>query len=110
MTDPCIRCGVPMMPDRRWRALTSEERSSSGQAKHAARGLCNHCYKASRGDLADYERRSRPSVETAEEAARLLDPTRPVASQLAHVAARLGMTPAAVEKALARARAQGWDG
>lgn len=110
MVDPCVRCGAPMIPDRRWRALTSEERSSSGQAGHRARGLCNHCYLASRGDLADYERRSRPSVETAEEATRLLDPTRPVASQLPHVAPRLGMTPAAVEKALARARAQGWDG
>ena len=107
MTDPCVRCGVPMMPTRRWRALTSEERRSSG---HAARGLCDRCYRVSRGDLADYERRSRPSVETAEEATRLLDPTRPVASQLPHVAARLGMTPAAVEKALARARAQGWGG
>ena len=92
----CTCCGTPTVPS---------SNRASGAAVHAGRGLCNACHKRAdyHGRLADHPRStwSRDEVLSEWELLRGEGHTRVQAAE------RLGMTPAAFERALQRARAAG---
>jgi hypothetical protein len=94
VTDHCVRCRNPMIPEGRWRPGLPVR-------PHVARGLCRACYLHLRkhGDLIDYERRSRPRDEVLEEWELL----RAEGYTVRQAAERLGMTVHALKKALYRA-------
>lgn len=92
----CTCCSKPVAPS------TSPQ---PGAAVHGGRGLCNACHRRERynGRLADHPRStwSRDDVLNEWEVLRAEGHTRVQAAE------RLGMKPAAFERALQRARADG---
>lgn len=73
--------------------------------EHSGRGLCQPCYHRAvyADDLADYERRTWPADVLLDEWVRLRDER--YGYRLA--AARLGVTPTALDRALCRAKRRG---
>lgn len=102
-------CERRLVPDNRWHGLTNAERKAyrdRGVYPHASRGLCaSHARQAREdGTVLDYERRDVPADMVVEEWQRAdLDPTLSKAARIRLMAPRLGMTEAALGKALERA-------
>lgn len=115
-TRPCDQCRIPTLPYTTWTKAPQPVRDTwkaTGLRRAGARGLCNTCYRTrwATGQLTDHPRRNVPRRDVLEDWAALSD-ERAGLSQTQAVrimAPRLGMTPAALEKALARARARGED-
>lgn len=94
----CLECTTPLCPNK-------SRPTPRGARRHAGRGLCTPCHRrAKRTDrLADFERSLRTRDELLDEWDRL----RTDGVGRAQAAQRMGMTPAAFERHLYRARAVG---
>lgn len=92
----CLDCGRAM---RTWRSKPDGRRRSVG------RGLCETCHQRHRnhGTLSDFERRTRPADEVLED----WDFLRHQGYSIRDAAERMGMTHAALDKALYRAARRG---
>lgn len=114
--NPCLDCGIDLIPDNRWKRFTDAEKADHrrrGYYRHKGRGLCGTCHKAhwARGELVDYERSGRPVLELIEDFQHLdLDRSLSMRRRIQLAAPRLGMTPGALERAFYRARRNGkWE-
>jgi hypothetical protein len=93
--------------DPEWRAKDRAKRQrllAEGFAVHGARGLCGGCYTKvhQAGELIDYERRTFSNAEAVSEYDRMADPERSIRYNCHQIAPRIGMTFAALERAVNR--------
>lgn len=89
----CVKCDHPLTGSR---SRTAEAR------RHRGRGLCGHCYRVAQyaGTLEDYPTLRRSSADVLEDWEEL----RSQGYTIQHAAGRLGMSEAALRKAISRAR------
>ena len=92
----CLDCGRPT------RAKNSKP---DGRPRFIGRGLCEACHQRhrKRGTLSDFERRTRPADEVLED----WDFLRRQGYSIRDAAERMGMTHAALDRALCRAANRG---
>lgn len=112
----CAACGIEIVPSSTWRVLSPEGRK--GKACNGGRSLCRRHYNrwARTGDpLGSVPRKPRkPATRTTDIRPRedvLVEwmAIRPSVRSVAEAAERMGMTAAALDKALYRARQAGDD-
>ena len=111
-TTPCRAAGCDrrMVSRRVWDKATRERRAelaAQGVHKHQGRGLCSRCYSRARaaGTLEDYPATVYTRAEVLDEwQAAGLDRTLSRAERCRRLAPRLGMSFAALERALDRAQ------
>lgn len=106
----CATCGVQLLIEKLWRTLTPEQRANAWR-HDVARGdsstACARCFGQARR-AASPTRRVRNSVaNVAEDWDTLADRRITQAANVRHLAPRLGMTEAALERAILRAKKLG---
>lgn len=101
-TPSCAACRAPMVPRARW---TRGERPE-GHKPIGARGLCRPCYRRELRAEKFAPRRNRSLFEVLEDYRMIRDDV----ATVAQAAERMGMTYAALDKALYRARRRGMEG
>lgn len=105
----CVDCGRPTVPDRRWRAVPPEDRAERfGEFTRAdrGRGMCSACYRRwqVRTPLDERAPKGIPRDIVAEEWEMFHDGRLSRAANIRLIAPRIGMSEAALEKALDRLR------
>lgn len=110
MSSESCPCGARMIPANRWRRMPLAQRRHArtlGLNYHAGRGLCCACFERVRGLDDRPERLTYARAELLAEWDLLYDRSRSRAANCRLIAPRLGMTYAALEKAITRASVQG---
>jgi hypothetical protein len=105
--ETCRRCERgPLIHGTRWRRMPKDERKAVGGLYHGGRGLCGTCYNQIRHQrrLHDYEPVKRSREDMLEEWEMLRSDG---VTDLAIAAERMGVTRAALDKCLERARRDG---
>lgn len=102
-------CGRELVPKLRWTKTPRVVRNLGTHAQADARGLCVTCLRRAQkaGTIIDFERVTMPRETVLEEWARLADRRVSKAENVRRLAPRLGMTPAALDRAVNRATKAG---
>jgi len=104
----CNNCGRVLHERSRWRMLPKADRVAlrHGHAMHMGRGLCHGCYSRAQrdGSVIDHEATVKPWAYVLDEWKRLADPEASRVENARRIAPHLGMTVAALERAVTRHR------
>lgn len=104
----CTECGATMVPKRRWNAMRPTERAclrAAGHQRTGGRGKCDRCYSRCRYRDAREGQVLKivPRRDVLEDWQQLADRSLSRAQNIRQLAPRMGMSEAALEKALDRA-------
>jgi hypothetical protein len=105
----CKDCPRHLVATVKWRALTATVRQQlrdTGHRRHAARGLCDSCYRKriGRGTLIDVERNTVPRDMVRDEWERSYNPEVSINENVRRLAPRMGMSFDALDMAVRRMR------
>ncbi len=108
----CETCGVEMVSDKLWARMTTEQRDEARRRNMLRSGVgpaCRRCYMAERrtGTWVVTPPRGVPADMVVEDWNLLVDRTLSQASNVRRIAPRIGMSEAALEKAILRAKRRG---